>query len=325
MNRRGIRSLTTPRLGGPAAVRRYHDELLFTAAYPPTSELADHAEAELQRIAEHVSSVSASTPERYENSGIAGSHVCSTFSLDLNRWLVERFGPSVSLYAEGIDESTIVDTLDHLLDPVEYEMLHAGRTEWEYWSQTMSGQGDDPHRIHRWIVQMAERLPGSSALREYVFSRFGIQTIWRSPADGFSITTGRAPFLARFIHGDELVRSVDLQQRMNASRPRAISLSSAEREQLIGLSRGALAHLTRETDPSTYAHVGEVLYYDMGRGMTIALYPMIPDMKMAVQSYVGFMAFKNGVPLAYGGAWLLFGESGFGVNILPPFVEGSQH
>lgn len=324
MKQRGIRSLTTPRLGGPGSVRRYHDDLLFTAAYPPSAELADHVDRELRRVAEHVADVTARTPEAYENSGIAGSLVCSSFSLELNRWLVERCGGDVSLYAEGLDESMIVDTLDHLLDPVEYEMLHSGRTEWEYWSSTMTGQGEDPHRIHRWIVRMADRLPGSTALREYVFSRFGLQTLWYSPADELSITTGRAPCARHHIHTDGLQRYVDLHQRMTSPPPRSISLRPAERKHLIELSRGSLAHLTRETDPSTYAHAGEVLYYDMGRGMTIGLFPMIPDMKMSVQSYVGFMAFKNGIPMAYGGAWLLFGESGFGVNILPPFRGGES-
>ena len=165
MTQRGIRSLTTPRLGGPTAVRRYHDELLFTAAYPPSIELAEHARRELLRIAEHVGSVTSETPERYENSGIAGCQICSSFSLDLNRWLIDRFGDRVRLYADGLDEQTIVDTLDHLLDPVEYEMLHSGRTEWDYWSSTMTGQGADPHRTHRWIVHMADRLPGSTALK----------------------------------------------------------------------------------------------------------------------------------------------------------------
>ncbi len=324
MKQRGIRSLTSPRLGGPAAVRRYHDDLLFTAAYPSSPELAAHAERELLRVAEHVAATTAETPERFENSGIAGSQVCSTFSLDLNRWLIDRFGDQVRLYAEGLDEQIIVDTLDHLLDPVEYEMLHSGRTEWDYWSRTMTGQGADPHRIHRWIIQMADRLPGSTALKEYVFSRFGLQTLWTTPTDGLSITTGRAPRAGHHIHTDGLQRHADLHERMSGPRPRKIQLRPAERQHVIDLSRAALAHLTRETDPSTYAHPGEVLYYNMGRGMTIALFPMVPDMKMAVQSYVGFMAFKNGIPLAYGGAWLLFGESGFGVNILPPFRGGES-
>jgi hypothetical protein len=84
--------------------------------------------------------------------------------------------------------------------------------------------------------------------------------------------------------------------------------------------------LERETDPSTYANVSEVRYVRVDRGVSVVLLPMRSDVKYALQSYIGYMAFKNGVPIAYGGGWLLFHESGFGVNVLEPFRGGeSQH
>jgi len=127
-----------------------------------------------------------------------------------------------------------------------------------------------------------------------------------------------------FIHDDGLMKQVDLATVVDDKLPVIHKLGRAQRRALIDLSRGVLAGMLRETDPSTYAHEAEVLYLDMGRGLSIALYPMVADMKMAVQSYVGYMAFKNGVPCAYGGGWLLFNESGFGINIFEPFRGGES-
>jgi hypothetical protein len=62
----------------------------------------------------------------------------------------------------------------------------------------------------------------------------------------------------------------------------------------------------------------------MGRGLGIALFAMKPDMKMALQSYIGFLVVKNGVPCAYGGGWILDDESFFGVNVFPPFRGGES-
>ena len=55
----------------------------------------------------------------------------------------------------------------------------------------------------------------------------------------------------------------------------------------------------------------------MGRGLTIALYALAPAYRLAFDSYVGFMAFRNGAPLAYGGAWTFPGRSKIGINIFP--------
>ncbi|RPI69685.1 MAG: hypothetical protein EHM43_00995 [Ignavibacteriae bacterium] len=320
-----ITDLSQHPLGSPKQIIAYHDVLLFVEANPATRPLYDLARSEMHRLVHHVHARSKGRSiSEFQNSGIAGSVVRSGFSLGLNAWLVKRFGAQVELYAEGLEQDRVVQTLNHMLDPVEYEMLHAGKMEWDHWSTSLVGQGADPHRIKKWIVTTAERLPGSTAMREYVFSQFALTTQWRTTPDIPSMSTGRAPRVNVHIHDDGLIKRMTLREAFAQKAPRKMSLTAAERAALGDLAKGVLCLQLRETDPSTHAEPKETLYYDLGRGITIALFSMKADMKMALQSYIGFMVFKNGVPCAYGGGWVMNDDSGFGVNIFPPFRGGES-
>ncbi|MBK6419487.1 MAG: hypothetical protein IPF79_09920 [Ignavibacteria bacterium] len=316
-------ALSSMPCGTVTAVMLYHEALLYSAAYPGSNVVRTLAEIELQRVALHVSTRKGADRLHYENSTIAGAPVRVPFSLTLNKWLVERFPEDTQLSTEGVNESVLVQTLVNLFDPVEQEMLHAGKTAWAYWSEHMTGAGGNKQQMKRWIVEMTDRLPGSTALKEFIFGQFATTTLWSTHPNAPTLTSGRANHGAPFIHTHGLQRSVDLTAHL-ASKPRRIDLTLQQQTHLVDVARGVLASMQRETDPVTFSHVGETEYYDMGRGLGIALYAMQPDMKMALQSYIGFMAFKNDVPCAYGGGWVLNNESFFGVNVFPPFRGGES-
>lgn len=90
------------------------------------------------------------------------------------------------------------------------------------------------------------------------------------------------------------------------------------------VGRGALAMFLRETDPVTYANEEEVALFDMGRGVDIALYPMIPQRRLPLESYIGYIAFKNRIPVAYGGGWIFLYRSKIGINVFPAFRGGES-
>ncbi len=101
-------------------------------------------------------------------------------------------------------------------------------------------------------------------------------------------------------------------------------LSPDEAIHLIHHKRFHLAALGRETDPGTYADTRDVQLLDMGRGLHIALYGMDPEHRLPLDAYIGFMAFKNNVPYAYGGAWMMGENAKIGINVFPPFRGGES-
>lgn len=86
-----------------------------------------------------------------------------------------------------------------------------------------------------------------------------------------------------------------------------VKLSDESKAQLITTIKNTMALTDRETDPITYMDTNQVWLYEMNRGISIAIYGMYPDRQLPLQSYIGYTLFKNGIPAAYGGAWL-FGK-----------------
>ena len=88
--------------------------------------------------------------------------------------------------------------------------------------------------------------------------------------------------------------------------------------------RISLALNYRETDPVTFADADELEMFDMGRGLRIALVGMQKQKRLSVESYIGYMAFRNGVPIAYGGGWIWEKRCRIGISIYPDFRKGES-
>ena len=104
----------------------------------------------------------------------------------------------------------------------------------------------------------------------------------------------------------------------------AYSLSSEEKEELLSVARMTLCTQQREIDPVTYAQTGELELFNMGRGIDIALFPMTPERRLSLESYIGYVAFKNRIPIAYGGGWIFLFNSKIGTNIFPALRSGES-
>ena len=49
---------------------------------------------------------------------------------------------------------------------------------------------------------------------------------------------------------------------------------------------------------------------------------MKPSRRLPFESYIGYLAFKNGLPVAYGGGWIFFRRCKFGINVLDAYRGG---
>jgi hypothetical protein len=322
-----LKSIGKLALDKASNVTALHDSLLFLLAYPADAEVLALAEGEMRRLTRHVASRTRGKthPDEFHNSGIAGSDACSIFSLSMTQWLADEFGSAVTLYTDDFQTEKLMQLLNTSLDPVEQEMMHSEKMEWEWYSQTMSGIAWDRHALLKWILSRLEAT-GVSGLRaaEYLFSELEIFVNWRMQEDGPSLSRTRIRQVEPFFHPTGILKRIQLQDALAQGRPRQIALTLDAQRELVKQSRGALGSLLRETDPLTYAAVEETELFDMGRGVSVALFYMDRKHKMALQSYVGYLLFKNGVPCAYGGGWVVNKEAGFGVNIFPPFRGGES-
>ena len=102
-----------------------------------------------------------------------------------------------------------------------------------------------------------------------------------------------------------------------------LDIESANR--IIECSRMILLRHLREIDPVTFTSPEFVSYYRLPRGLSIALMGMTPERRSPIDCYMGYVAFKNGLPVAYAGSWVLFDSARIGLNIFPAYRGGESH
>src|SRR6185436_10247402 len=103
-----------------------------------------------------------------------------------------------------------------------------------------------------------------------------------------------------------------------------IKLNEIEAEQIIDCSRMILFRHLREIDPITFTSPKLVSYYQLSRGISVALMGMVPERQHPNESYIGYVAFKNGLPVAYAGSWILFDSARIGLNVFPSYRGGES-
>jgi hypothetical protein len=140
----------------------------------------------------------------------------------------------------------------------------------------------------------------------------------------FSRSFGKIERKEMYYHGNGILKKFDEAALINKKLPPSKKLSQTQKQEIINCSRVALCLLNRETDPITYCNEDGLLYYELEHGLSIALFSMLPGRRLPLESYIGFMMFKNGYPMAYGGGWLFGKRSLLGINIFEAFRGGES-
>ncbi len=308
------------------AIRAAHDAALFQCAYPQSRTAWRAAHDELAEIA----AAMPSSPHRarLENSGIAGTAIVGAYSLAVTEWLIERFGDSVRLDSITGEPTIMMPILGAALDPVEQEALAEEQLNWTQWRRRVLGT--EPAAMLRRVVALVQRLGKDGHEREAMFAALQVNLHWDIAADAPVLTQGRfspggrsiVPALHAAGGGRRTRVTAESAWRLGA--PEAVPLDASDRTRLVDLARGAMTSLLRETDFFSWTHVEETMLFDLGRGMQAALFASVPERKLALENYTGYLLLRNGVPIAYGGAWIVGHQARFGINLLPPFRGAGQ-
>lgn len=306
-------------LSDPAHLKTYHDTLLYLCAYPFNRQVFDLAEKELHRVADVLK-----LKQQYfrwqfamNGSGLPYTEHHCQYSAGMLKWLLEKFGGDVQpLAATNSNEITKL-LWQAMLPGIEFFDSTQGKPD--LWSRVrkLSGHKQGEAALH-WILQLFKQQLWNPVLKELLFDGLGIFINWKLNDPLFTRSFLRCPIHA--VHYRKMK-----QKKLNSSSivgeplAKPLLLKEKERFTLIDLTRASLALYYRETDPVTFADPAETSLYDMGNGLQIALTGMQKEWKLTLESYIGFMAFKNGVPMAYGGGWIFGHRCKIGVNIYPPF------
>ncbi len=292
-----------------------HESLLFVRAYPDSAAVMDSAEHALRSVASSAQRLARHDPDAasdLEGTGIAGTSVRASFSLPVVRWLLERFPSSVttSLGGPGSRER-LAEALPAALLPVEAEAVVDGYLKPGEWlrrgAPRASGRGKPAHLGHLFDA-LPE--PGRSA----VWGALGLDTRWDLGEDEGSRTLARAPAATPSFRRRPFHRSrVDLRAELRKGPFSLRRAGSREARSWKDLAVSAVTCRYREMHTFVHASLEDVLVAEAGHGLRFAVLGVTPEARHPLRAFYGFLIVKNGVPIGYGDAILLFewGEINF--------------
>lgn len=297
----------------------HHEALLFLRAHPSSAAMLRQVEAEFARLTKFLQAQRGQHPEALENHGLPFVDTATRYSHDCLRWLLRHPHCRVGFHAWGDPVLDLNAVLRLTLPPLERSYTTAGQANDDLLE---SLQVSEPQKLP-FLVSELSRLDATPFVKDQLFDALDLYVRLSPTHKQFSKAYNRLPMAATF-YQTELLRGYDPKAVMNQPLPAPRALDDAGLVQVSQVIRNALALTGRETDPGTYMDLRALQLLDLERGLTVALYGMVPERQMPLESYVGFMLFKNGLAVSYGGAWVLGPRANFGMNIFEPYRGGES-
>ena len=307
-----IRELRNTPLQPNKTLIAYHDALLFACAFPADKKIKTIAEAELKRITSFLRGKK--TIKAFINSGMPFTACHSFFSHDFTRWLMKHDGCTISFGQFKNGSLTLNDVLKLTLPSMERNETTAGLGNEELLDVLLVNKND---RLS-FLVNELSRLDGFPYIKDQLFESLGIHCDIIPRNKYFSVAYNRIAVPATYFRR-EPTGAFDPAELLNRPFSEPATLNEKEKLQLVTVIKNSMALKDRETDTVTFMDEASLRLYYAESGISMAVYGMVAERQLPLESYAGYTLFMNGFPAAYGGAWLFGPVANFGINIFETF------
>ena len=308
----------------------YHELLLFITAFPDSDDMLRLARAELGRIAgaarERCKRGRIRDRKALDDSGIAGTVTSVRLSLEATHWLAERYPDDTEIHWEaGSAGDGLDDMLATIIEPVEMDGVSDVALTTQEWFRLARGElGKRATSDLNWLLQHFHRPQLPVRVRGRLFDLFDVRVRWHLRKRMASRTLARLPRGAISFQVKPLRRAGVAGAAIDRPLMPPVPIVKAQARRLIDLARTVLAVRHRETDPVTFADLNDINLFDMGDGISIVLFGQRVEHRLPLDTYYGFLLFKNRVPIAYGGGWMFFDRCEIGINVFDTFRGGES-
>ena len=311
------------KLTSKKTIESYHNCLLFLLAYPENEDLFLLAQQEMNRLSEAVKKSNKVLKNQLERTGIAYTQTQAANSYTLIKWLLKQYPNQVSLHS--FDDAGIhpKEVLRHALSEMEFEFAFSEKLNPLKWVEAGSGS-KNKNEILVWLINLFERIEATDLLKDQLFESLKIYISITPTNKNLSKGFGNFQLHKNYYHTNGLLKRFDEKEIINKKLPAPKKLTESEKNTVIEKARIALFLLNRETEPIVYCNGDGLIFYELEHGLSIALFSILPERRLPLESYIGFMMFKNGFPMAYGGGWLFGNRSLLGINIFESFRGGES-
>ncbi|MDH3614668.1 MAG: hypothetical protein OES10_15500 [Gammaproteobacteria bacterium] len=299
-----------------------HKLLCFERAFPASLAEQRKARAQLLGFEDRVMALPRTDRSKLWDSGIAGTPVHYRFSFEVARWLARRAPGEVSIdWAEIRDTTRLDELLTHLLQASEDEHFDGGYVSSRQWIET-AARGRSGTDFDWLLAQLQDKR--LQPFWSQLYDAADLPLVWNLQSSKFS--KSKNVFAVDAIrtreHGmRKRVRNVkkEIQRPFDF----VARLSARDGARLVDVAMASLAARHRETYHFNYANAKEVYLADVGEGVAIAVFGLLPKYRFPLECTMGYLILANGVPIGYGGSSIVFRQINTGINIFDEY-RGSE-
>ena len=296
------------------ALHSLYSILLFLLAYPDNRKVYKLASQTLQQLQQFIQSQTKIQAALY-NSGITNTNLCASFSFEIVKWMRKNYPDDIRLSEMEADDGQISSILSVVMPKVESEILQDGNAGWKPW--LMQSLKKDETLLDK-LIEVFDQTNIRPEVKDELWGALGINVeIYFSQH-----TCLPASLFIPYVHRSLInKKNIGLQPTI---KPVRIDLNEQQAGQIIACARIVLMRQLREIDPISFTSAKLVSYYQLDRGISIALMGMVTERRHPIDSYMGYVVFKNGLPLAYAACWILFDSARIGLNVFADYRGGES-
>jgi hypothetical protein len=299
-----------------------HERLCLQRAFPRSAAEFHRAERELARFERLVGRHRA----QLTNTGIAGTTYHYPFNHTMVRWLRERYGRAVEIDWPAYRRRPWDDVAALLSLAVAWaENEGLDDDDMPSWDWIRLAKGADDRRSDlAWLLDVLAAQGFPPQLEAHLFESLNLPIRWDLAGCRDAVTHARLPARPYFHRKLLTERPADFRREVLRA-PGALRLLSPERaDRVIHAARAALSQREREFHVIVEGHRREVYRVEAGRGLEIYVIGLVAALRLTLESDYGALLVKNGVPIGYGYAVLLFDRADIGINIFPTYRGGES-
>jgi hypothetical protein len=231
------------------------------------------------------------------------------------KWLRKNHPKDTWLSSFEANDGQIKSILSVVLPKVESEILQDGNATWKSWLKKSMKKDED--LLDR-LIAIFDETDIRPEVKDELWLAIGINIEVHFPSHHSLPLSLIAPYYHR-----SLIKKNFISQT-SSPEPVRITVDETEAGTIIECARMILVRHLREIDPITFTAWQFVSYYRLPRGLSVALMGMVPERRHPIDNYIGYVVFKNGLPVAYAASWILFDSARIGLNVFPAYRGGES-
>jgi hypothetical protein len=244
-----------------------------------------------------------------------------SFSFPVAQWLARRCPGEVSIDWDEIDDTSRLDELLTLvLHPSEDEYFDSGWVSTRDWID-MARAGFDGTDFDWLMAQLTDKR--MQRTWNQLYDAAELPLAWDVSQSRYALARNWLPTSSICARASGMRGRPKSPKRQIRKPLRTTRLSVREGAKMIDVAMASLAARYRETWHFNFANPTEVYVADVGEGISVAIFGLLPEHRFPLECTMGYLVLANGVPIGYGGASILFRQVNTGVNIFDDF-RGSE-